>query len=125
MKAGILLPLVVGLIGLDNPPSSEETKKEVARFQGTWRIVKAEAGGKVFDQLDQGVVRVCGTTWTITAKGKSAQYTCGIETSRDPKALDLVPNEGQDRDQMVLRGIYEASSDYFKVCLGSNDRIVA
>ena len=91
----------------------QAVKDELARHQGTWRastsVYDGQAGprgDRAFDHADR---REGHVVWK--RDGKSFAGTrIELDPSRDPKAIDVIPDGGKDRGERVL-GIYKLEDD--------------
>ena len=89
-----------------DPP--KELPKELAVFQGTWKIAEATADGKPApkDLLDELQFTFEGEKLTVTEKGKPEVGSYAVDIKQDPPAIDLVNPKG---DKAL--GIYKFDKD--------------
>jgi hypothetical protein len=107
MRRGIavLAVLLVSLV----VNAQEDAKKELQKFEGTWKVA-------AFEQKGQKADAEAFKEFKLTIKGDKF-------TSKKPKALDV---EGKNSSGETIKsaGIYELDKDSMKVCyrLNSTDR---
>jgi len=110
----LLLAGVVFLLAADD--ADQEVKKEMARFQGTWRMVSLEAGENKLteDALKDFRLKIEGDKFTAT-EGKSENHgTFKVDPTKKPKTIDITMIQGEKRQ--ILLGIYELEGDTYKLC---------
>jgi uncharacterized protein (TIGR03067 family) len=92
-SAGVLLGL--GLLGVGNAqPVTKAAKEEMAKLQGTWKIVAAEMAGKNFPDLKKVQVVIKRDTMALKASGMELKsWTFTVDPSRKPKAMDWIMGE--------------------------------
>jgi uncharacterized protein (TIGR03067 family) len=117
MKWIALMLLMTGLVVAADDPKPEDVKKEVAKFQGTWKITKIEReGDDLTDEIGDAELEVKGeeyTAPTIAAKFK-------MDPSKKPKAIDVSYTEGPNAGQTV-KAIYKFDGDTFTMCRALTD----
>jgi uncharacterized protein (TIGR03067 family) len=115
MKKHLLLVVgVVFLLAADD--ADEKVKEEMARFQGTWRMVSLEAGQNKLteDALKDFRLKIEGDKF-IATEGKSENHgTFKVDPSKKPKTIDIIMTNGEKRQTML--GIYELEGDTYKLC---------
>jgi uncharacterized protein (TIGR03067 family) len=96
----------------------EATAKEYARFEGTWKFVSLEIGGKKMpvEALQDSRLALKGDHFEMTTpdgvvKGK---FTFNLQTK--PKQIDITFADGPQKGK-VLKAIYELDGDTYTVCL--------
>lgn len=98
-------------------PIDEATKKEIAKFEGTWRFTEVEINGKTtsLGEKNQAKYILKGLTVYIVSKdGKQKEYArLKVDVTTKPKIVDVVFKEGNQ----VWEGIYEGKGDTARVCL--------
>jgi uncharacterized protein (TIGR03067 family) len=96
-------------------------KDELARHQGTWH-----ASTSVYDGQEAPAEIVRSITRTVEKDhvvwkrdGKSFAGTrIELDPSRDPKAIDVIPDGGKDRGERVP-GIYKLEDDRLTICMAA------
>jgi uncharacterized protein (TIGR03067 family) len=121
----LVIGLGISLVGgqglvLAQPPGEDAVKKELARLQGTWRVVEVEENGQKApaDKLRDAklTVTVEGNKHTLKYGDKSVgPATITIDPTTKPKRYDMTDPEGPMKGQ-VLQGIYELEGDTWKFC---------
>ena len=96
----------------------DEAKKELERFQGTWKFESLEVGGM---KMDVGVykdVRLIleGDKFTHKEGKEPAHGTFKVDVSKKPKTIDITFTDGPEKGNTIL-GIYELDGDTYRVCI--------
>jgi uncharacterized protein (TIGR03067 family) len=96
----------------------DEIKKELERFQGTWKFESLEIGGM---KMDVGVykdVRLIleGDKFTHKEGKEPAHGTFKVDVSKKPKTIDITFTDGPEKGNTIL-GIYELDGDTYRVCI--------
>ncbi len=119
MKRQLLAALVAGLVLVVAAPADggeqDAVKKEMAKFQGTWKFVSMEVEGKksADEAINKYTVVFKGDQWTVSEGEKvAAQVTFKVDPTKKPKTVDLV-DAGKGR---LIRGIYSLEGDKLTVC---------
>ena len=95
----------------------EPVKKELEKFNGSWKAVSVEYDGKEVpkDELEKISLTVKGEEYTFRRGDDVIKGTHKLDPTKTPKTIDAVRTEGPDKDKQLL-GIYELSADMYKVC---------
>jgi uncharacterized protein (TIGR03067 family) len=119
--------LAVAAVGLvlvaADAPKKDVVKDELAKLQGTWRLVAMEANGeKAPDEQVKNVVRkITGDKYEVTRDGKPAgKGTMAVDPTKSPKTVDAeatVPTPDGGTRTINISGIYEFDGDTMKTCL--------
>lgn len=113
------LILVPGLIAAPVPKDDkEEVKKELAKLEGTWRIVSHEKDGEKLD------VSNLPFALEVTFKGKDFSFANNlgagsienIDPTKKPKTIDYKVISGANDGKTEL-SIYELDGDTFRDCI--------
>jgi uncharacterized protein (TIGR03067 family) len=115
MRSHILMVLTVSLlIGAD--AAEDAAKKELAKLQGTWKIVSVERAGKEKEQPKDSVSVLTGNKFATKSGDKVVRAgTLKVDPTQTPKATDVTYTAGPDKGQ-TLRGIYELDGDTWRIC---------
>ena len=109
--------LVVGLlIGADDP-DADTIKKEMAKFQGTWRFVSMQVEGMNYrdTHVSKLTLVLKGDQWTFSdGKKSAAKLTFELDPTKKPKTIDLVDMDVDKK--RYIRGIYSLEGDILTVC---------
>jgi uncharacterized protein (TIGR03067 family) len=107
--------LLLALLAADD----QETKNDLAKFQGSWRFVSVTTDGTPAApaELKGSVLTNDGTTFTFKEPQSSGAGTFRIDATKDPRQLDITFGTGPDKGQTVL-GIYCFEGKRVRVCLG-------
>jgi uncharacterized protein (TIGR03067 family) len=123
MRRGIavLAVLLVSLV----VNAQEDAKKELQKFEGTWKVAAFEQKGQKADTeaFKEFKLTIKGDKFTFESPGDKMEGTIKVDPSKKPKALDV---EGKNSSGETIKsaGIYELDKDSMKVCyrLNSTDR---
>jgi uncharacterized protein (TIGR03067 family) len=98
-------------------PAPKDAPKDTPCLVGEWAVASAVVGGKRDDPP-------AGTTWTLTADGKSvlsipggadaASGTYTVDPKKDPAWLDISAGP----KGTAMQGIYKRDGDTLTLCLG-------
>jgi uncharacterized protein (TIGR03067 family) len=110
--------VVLVLLGA-GPPTDEEVQKELDRFQGTWKVVRMEVGGKTMPGKAFLKVTIAfqGDEMTFGESGKLYdKITFDVDPSTKPTSADLRHTAGLKKG-VRERAIYELQGDRLKLCI--------
>jgi uncharacterized protein (TIGR03067 family) len=114
---------VLGL-GFATPADEAAAKQELAKLEGTWRVVQVEENGMKFPEdairAAEGSVTVKGDQHTLRHGGQDrGTVTVKVDPTAKPKHYDLIiPKDAPGPDAgKTLRGIYELDGDNWKLCI--------
>ena len=98
--------------------TSEDTKKELENFRGTWKYVSMEADGmKVTLEPLAGIKLVLdGDKFTQTDPQATYRGTFSVSVKTRPKTIDVIFTEGPEKGK-IFKGIYELEGDTYKACI--------
>jgi uncharacterized protein (TIGR03067 family) len=117
-----LCPLVV-LLWLLAPAAAQDAAlgAELARQQGVWRTSTSIYNGQEASaETVRSITRTVEKDHVVWKRdGKSFAGTrIVLDPSRDPKAIDVIPDGGPNRDERVL-GIYKLEGDRLTICMAA------
>jgi uncharacterized protein (TIGR03067 family) len=101
--------------------ADDKALQELDRHQGTWRATSSiyegqEAPAEVVRSITRSVEKD-HVVWK--RDGKSFAGTrIELDPSRDPKAIDVIPDGGKDRGERVL-GIYKLENNRLTICMAA------
>jgi uncharacterized protein (TIGR03067 family) len=96
----------------------DDAKKDIERFQGTWRVESAELGGEKLplDMLKDFRLIIEGTKFTEKFSPDQISHgTFKVDVSKKPKTVDVTFTDGPNKGKTLL-GIYELDGDTYKAC---------
>lgn len=106
---GSLVLMTAFVSAQDKKDEKKEVPKELAPFQGTWKVVKAEVNGKAIPEkeFEGGRFTFEGTKVTVIEdeKSKPDVGTFAVNNEKEPFTIDLV----QPDDKAL--GIYKFDKD--------------
>jgi uncharacterized protein (TIGR03067 family) len=104
LAAGLSL---VATLALAEDPAANE----LVRVRGTWTVTAAEQGGKPFDAIVGGVLKIDGAAFVLrTARGTQLDGQLRLDPASSPKHIDFLLSTGA-----VWEGIYTTSGDFFRL----------
>ena len=110
MKTSFLSAAVFALLmSLFSPQAWADDLKAM---DGTWKIEKAEAGGKVIEaeELKAVVVTIKDGRYEVTLPDKKDVGTLKVDEAAKPKTMDATVTEGLEAGK-VTKAIYELNGD--------------
>jgi uncharacterized protein (TIGR03067 family) len=114
MKALWLLVLALAPLTAGADDGSERAKaKDLAAFQGEWRVVWVERDGEKTELGADAVYRIKGNTWLL---GDREISSIDIDPGFDPKLLDLTRLVDDARKGFKMEGIYKIEGDTMVWC---------
>ena len=107
---GILFLLAAG-------DAADDVKKELAKFEGTWKIVSLETEQNKLgeDALKDFRLKIEGDKFTAVENSGEVHGTFKVDPTKKPKTIDITMKEGPMKDKTML-GIYELDGDTYKLC---------
>jgi uncharacterized protein (TIGR03067 family) len=119
MKYSLLTLAAAGLLlaGADAP--SDDVKKEMEKFQGTWSLTAITRDGEEVPAEELAELRLVikGDKRVVKAGDEvKSQSTYKLDPTKKPKAIDVTMSEGPLAGR-TLPGIYEIEGDTQKLCL--------
>lgn len=107
--------LAITLLSAADDPKEGVVKKEMEKFQGSWKFVSMEVDGKKKpdEDINKYTVVLKGDQWTVSEGDKvAAKVTFKPDPATKPKSIDLVDVE----KKRLIRGIYFFEGDMLTVC---------
>lgn len=96
---GPALTALLGLLAFTAPAWSQSTAAadaEATALQGTWVVTAAEQGGKPFDAIKGGKLKIEGSAFDlVTAKGTHLTGTLSVNPATQPRQLDFLLAGGE------------------------------
>jgi uncharacterized protein (TIGR03067 family) len=99
--------------------ADDEVKKELARFEGTWRwvLIETEKMKIPEDEISGPRMKLMGDKFTVNESADATfSGTFKVDPSKKPKTIDVTFTDGPDKGKTLL-GIYELEGDTYKVCV--------
>ena len=118
MYHGLLAVLAVGVFFAADAPKDDATKKELEKFQGTWKFVSLEVDGNKLPEegFKDARLVITGDKFTVSEGRVLHKGVFKVDVSKKPKTIDVTFTEGPEKGNTV-RGIYELEGDTYKVCM--------
>ena len=114
----LALACCVFSVGLMTPEIDEETKKEYARFEGTWSFDFVEVEGKKQPDLpfETNKTIICkGGRYVVVQGSKITRGIFKADLTKTPKQYDFTITDGPAKGKTGTC-IYELDGDTFKFC---------
>jgi uncharacterized protein (TIGR03067 family) len=113
--APFVLAVVLGIAAA--PPQLDESKKELARLQGTWEMAALEVNGEEVPQkkLKGTTLTIRGDRYIVKVKDTSHETTIKLDPTKDPKAIDMYFPDGVEVPKLS-KGVYDLDGDTFRLC---------
>jgi uncharacterized protein (TIGR03067 family) len=123
MVQRVLFVLLLWVLASGRSWADDAVKKELARLDGTWALIKMEVGGKSLLEKDKPEPKLNIKEGKVTSDAKEApqggaELSKVLDPSRKPKQI-TVPNfkGGDPKKGVTLIGIYELNGDELRVCV--------
>lgn len=114
----LLFPLVTaGAFFLNAGSPSEDAKKDLEKWQGTWIGQSGEEDGKTIPeaQVRRKKVVVTGDKYVYSMDDVKEEGTLKLDPSKAPREYEAQVTEGEYKGKSVL-GIYELQGDTLTIC---------
>jgi uncharacterized protein (TIGR03067 family) len=115
MRRGLLV-LAVALAAAADKPKPDE-KAELAKLQGTWKVVSVEEDGKPLpaEEVRGWSLTVEGPNYTFRNGREAVEGTYKLNPLQNPGAIDATRGSGAAKGK-TLWGIYRVAGDDLKIC---------
>lgn len=119
MKLRALLIVMAGLL-VAADAKDDEIKKEMAKLEGSWKVVALEKSGKpapdeVLKEAPRITFKGDRINLKFSGKDKEQESTYKLDPSKKPKEIDIVEKRG-DRNE-PSKSIYLLDGDDLKICM--------
>jgi uncharacterized protein (TIGR03067 family) len=112
--------LAVGLLLAADDPQQDGVKKEMAKFQGTWKFISMEVDGTKTPYKGLTVV-LKGDQWTVCEGDRcAAKVTFELNPTKKPQTIDLVDVDVEKK--RLIRGIYSLEGETLTVCYRNSEK---
>jgi len=108
----------VKTVATAKPGDAEEANaQEYRAFEGTWRFVAMQVGGKDLpaEQFKTSRLIFKGHDFTAINNAGTTRGTFSVDTTKSPKAMDVTITDGPAKGA-IFRNIYELKGDTYKLC---------
>jgi len=109
-----------GLLALAHA-SAQEAASDLKKFQGAWRLVRAEADGKKTPDEEVKKIRLTiqGNRFVLRRDDKVlSEGTFSLDDATNPKAIDETLTAGPRKGKTFL-AIYEIDDVHHKICFAA------
>jgi uncharacterized protein (TIGR03067 family) len=114
MNGKLLLALaLVLLVGAADDPAVKPKAKDLAAFQGEWRVKWIERDGEKTELDEDAVYTIKGNNWL---KGDRVISSIALDPSCTPRLLDLTRLIDDTRKGVKMEGIYKIDGDTMEWC---------
>jgi uncharacterized protein (TIGR03067 family) len=124
-RYGVKVLMAVVLIAAAGPllagdkPAEDAVRKELQKFEGTWRITSLEMEGMKLpdDQVKQMAARLIiqGDQFTFKDPVSIHKGTFKVDPGKKPKQIDITFTEGPEKGKGI-QGIYKLEGDTYTLC---------
>lgn len=120
MRRTVAFVVLLGTLHAADAGDPKAVAKELAKFDGTWKVTNLDAGGPITAMqltFTKGKLKM-RTSFLIEGQRNTdtSDGAFTIDPARTPKTIDWKLRTGQSR------GIYEFDKNRLKICFGSPDR---
>lgn len=100
------------------PAWSQDAKKEIAKLEGTWKLVGGEAKGEAIskEEVESATMTVKEGAYEFASKSEREKGKFLLNPATSPAQLDIDITEGESKGKKQV-GIYELKGDRLKFCV--------
>jgi uncharacterized protein (TIGR03067 family) len=115
-RAWLAIGVVILIAAAD--ATEEATKKELAKFKGTWNAVSDEREGMKAPETEVKKVKVTFQEDKLIARqgDKTFEMKYTLDPSKNPKTIDVTYLDGELKGESS-QGIYSLDGDTLKICM--------
>jgi uncharacterized protein (TIGR03067 family) len=101
--------------------ADEKTDAELKALAGTWKVEKAELGGKDTTAIlkDLKLTVDASGKYTVEIGKEKEEGTFTVDLSKTPKQMDLTSKDGPNKGKMI-KAIYKLDGDTLVACYDLN-----
>ena len=103
--------------------SGRKPESDQLRFQGSWQLADMEKNGNKRGEADLKEIHWVfdGSKYTLKLHTTLQEGTVSLDSSQEPKQIDLAVTAGPDKDQ-TYHGIFKFVDDEIVLCFPDNTR---
>jgi uncharacterized protein (TIGR03067 family) len=96
---------------------AQDAATDKKALQGKWQLTSGEVGGQKFPdtQIKMISLTITGDKYVVKVGEAVDQGTLNFDSSKKPKAMDIVGAEGPNKGKKML-AIYELDGDTLRIC---------
>jgi uncharacterized protein (TIGR03067 family) len=113
-RLGFGAVMVAALVAAGAPGGEGAANKELAKLQGTWKVLKAVKSGdpEPADEVQKMRVVISGDKFTIQTGEKKEEAGIKLDPAKKPAAIDI----RAVGDPVTVRGIYKLEKGQLTIC---------
>jgi uncharacterized protein (TIGR03067 family) len=119
-RFGVSAVFVAALVAAGTAGAGDTARKELERFRGTWKVAKAEEGGRPApDERVQGTrITFAGDKLTMKERDHTEELTIRIDPGKKPATIDFDLGKGKP----AIPGIYKFEKDQLVLCFDNDGK---